>query len=307
MVIYGIWCYLPNGDRAVLPRYVHEFDVPAPTTDDTEPIEIVLNLTTPEMTEMEAAELWPWEVYGTVKNQVGQPLAGVRVHAHCGVGSAEVAETHSAADGSYRLQLAPSPYYDSTRIGKATVWKAWIQAVAPDMAEFTLNQQGDIGLIEVGDEPKPGSFRHHHLRSGFFVKRNEPFGPIDFVMTPEVKLEVEVLDTEGRPIVGRHVCFIVSAVGESCRSGKDANGIYRIERVPLGQLGKVSVASTSNLPTISSLPPMKFAEGGTYRITAQTAALETTDRRYDLTIRSATAADGEDVLEQILVGESATE
>jgi hypothetical protein len=138
------------------------------------------------------------------------------------------------------------------------------------------------------------------------VKRNEPFGPIDFVMTPEVKLEVELLDTEGQPILGRSVYFNVSAAGDSCRADNDVNGVYLIERVPLGQLGKISVASTANLPSIKSLPPMKFAEGGTYRIAAQTIALENTDRRYDLAIRSATAADGKDILEQILAGESAT-
>jgi hypothetical protein len=57
------------------------------------------------------------------------------------------------------------------------------------MAEFTFSQQGDVGLIEDGDEPSPDSFHHYRLRPGCFVKRNEPFGPIDFVMTPEVKLE----------------------------------------------------------------------------------------------------------------------
>ena len=221
MVIYGVWCYLPNGDRAVLPRYVHKLDVPAPTSEDAEPLKLLLDLTTPEMSEAEAAKLWPWEVYGTVKDRAGQPLAGVRVHAHCGVGSAEVAETHSAADGSYRLRLAASPYYSSDRIAKATVWKAWIQAAAPGMAEVTLSRQGDIGLIEDGDEPEPGSFRHHHLRSGYFVKRNEPFGPIDFVMTPEVELEVELIDTERRPIEGRHVSFRVDAATIAARTYKN--------------------------------------------------------------------------------------
>jgi hypothetical protein len=303
LVIYGVWCHLPNGDRAVLPRYVHEFDVPALTSEGAEPIELALDLTTPEMTDVEAAELWPWEVYGTVKDQAGQPLAGIRVHAHCGVGSAEVAETHSAADGSYRLRLASSPYYRSKRIGSATVAKAWIQADGPDMAEFTLSQQGDIGLIEDGDEPIPGSLRHHHLRPGFFVKRNEPFGPVDFVMTPEVKLEVELLDTEGRPIVGRYVSFMVDAVGDSRSAYKDASGIYRIDQVPVGQVGKISVAGTTDLPSIKWPRPMRFTEGGTYRIIAQTVALETTHRRFDLAIRSATDADGRDVLEQILVDE----
>jgi hypothetical protein len=259
------------------------------------------------MSEAEAARLWPWEVYGTVKDRAGQPLAGVRVHAHCGVGSAEVAETHSEADGSYRLRLAPAPYYSSRRIAKATVWKAWIQADGPGIAEFTVNQQGDVGLIEEGDEPGPGSFHHHHLRPGFFVKRNEAFGPIDFVMTPEVKLEIELLDTQRRPIEGRHVSFSVRAVGESRGADKDVNGIYPIDQVPAGQVGKISVASTTNRPTILPPPPMRFDEGGTYRITAQTVAQEATDRRFNLAIRSATDADGKDVLEQILVDENGTE
>lgn len=304
MAIYGIWCHLPNGDRAVLPRYVHEFDLPAPTTGGSEPVELVLNLMTPEMTDVESAEYWPWEVYGTVKNHMGRPLSSVRVHAHCGAGSAEVAETYSAVDGSYRLRLASTPYYDSDRIAKVTVAKAWVQATAPEMAEFTLNQQGDIGLIEEGDEPRPGSFRHHHLRSGYFVKRNEPFGPIDFVMTPAVTIEVELLNTEGHPIVGRQICFAVAAAGESRRSDKDVNGVYSIGEVPLGQRGKISVVGTTNQPSINSLPPMTFAERGTYRITAQAAAPIIVGRRNDLVIRSATAADGRDVLQKVLVGGS---
>ena len=187
------------------------------------------------------------------------------------------------------------------------MWKAWIQAGPPGLAEFTLSQQGDIGLIEEGEEPGPGSFHHHHLRPGFFVKRNEPFGPIDFVMTPEVKLEVELLDAQRRSIEGRHVSFVIPALGESRSVYKDVNGIYPIDQVPAGRVGKISVASTTNRPTITSPLPMRFAEGGTYRITAQTVAQEATDRRFHLAIRSAIDADGKDVLEQILVDENGTE
>jgi hypothetical protein len=259
------------------------------------------------MTESEAAELWPWEVYGTVKDRAGRPLQGVRVHAHCGVGSAEVADTYSAADGSYRLRLASAPYYPSPRIQGATVAKAWIQAAAPGMAEVTLSRQGDIGLIEHGDEPEPGSFRHHQLRSGYFVKRNEPFGPIDFVLAPEVELEVELLDSDREPIDKRHLSFRVDAADDSVRTYKSVDGVYRIRPVPAGQIGRISVASIGGSPSYNRPVRMKFAEGGRYRIVVQAVALKTKGRRFDLTICSATDADGKDVLEQILVDETGTE
>jgi hypothetical protein len=301
MVIYGVWCLLPNGDRAVLPRDVHEFEIP--TSEDAEVFEISLDLSTPEVTEAEAAELWPWQVFGTVRDQAGQPLAGVRVHAHCGVGSAEVAETYSAADGSYRLRLAPSPYYDPERVGDATVAKAWIQAGAPDLAEFTLNQQGDLGLIEEGEEPKPGSFHHHHLKDGCFAVRNEPFGPIDFVMAPEVRLEVRLLDAQDGPITGRHVSFIIDALSDSRSAYKDDSGVYLVDEVPIGRVGRVSAASTTNLPTIRFPAQMKFTRGGTYRITARAVGQETRPRGFNVEIRSATDGEGNDVLDQILVDE----
>jgi hypothetical protein len=255
------------------------------------------------MTEEEAAERWPWEVYGTVTDRVGKPLSGIRVHAHCGVGSAEVADTHSAADGSYRLRLARSTYYPADRIGGATVAKAWIQADAPEIAEFTLSQQGDIGLIEAGDAPDRGVSRHHHFRPGFFAKRNEPCGPIDFVMTPAATLEVELLDTEGQPITGRRASFWIRDVSDGSSAGEDGVGVYTIDQVPVGQVGRISVAGMTGLPIIRRGPPMVFHEGATYRIMAQTVSVETTPGRFDLTIRSATDAEGNDVLEQILAGD----
>ena len=47
-------------------------------------------------------------------------------------------------------------------------------------------------------------------------------------MTPEVKLEVELLDTQRQPIEGKHVSF--AAIDGYCTTYKDVNGVYSIDK-----------------------------------------------------------------------------
>jgi hypothetical protein len=124
-------------------------------------------------------------------------------------------------------------------------------------------------------------------------------------MVPKVKLEIDLLNTQGRPIRKRHISYAIEALDDSRSADRDPRGAYVIDDVPVGYVGRVSVASTTNLPSIRSASRMKFTEGGTYRITAQTEAWDTAARQFKLVIRAATDAQGNDVLDQILVDEEA--
>lgn len=294
MVLYGLWGQLPGGNMAVIPRHIIELDVDPRGPE--EPVEYLADLTTPELTEEQARKIWPWEVYGKVADQQGQSLEGVEVHAHCGSGSAEVALTHSKADGTYRLRLAPSPFYGSERIRNATVANAWIQAVGPGLAESSLCRQGDLGLIEEGKEPS--SFHHRRLRRGSLVKRNEPFGPVDFVMTPDIQLEVTLLDTEEKPITDRRIGFQIDSIDDGRDAPNARNGVYHIDRVPVGQAITFYVVGTTNKPNIKRSAPVLITEGGRYQVTLQTIAIDGSTE-FDLAVTSVINAEGEDVLESV--------
>ncbi len=164
---------------------------------------------------------------------------------------------------------------------------------------MSLCRQGDLGLIEEGEEPT-SSFYHRRLEPGRFVKRNKPFGPVDFVMGPEIQFEVTLLNTKGKPMTDRSISFRI----DNNHSTKNPyaqharNGVFHIDGVPTGQTGKFSVWGSGSKPSIKRSPPIHITESGKYQVTLQTKRIDGSNQ-FDLAVTSIINAEGEDVLDLV--------
>ena len=114
-----------------------------------------------------------------------------------------------------------------------------------------------------------------------------------------MKLVVELHDTEGNPITNRSLSLYFHDLKDSCFVHKAVDGVYLINQVPLGRTGRLSAGGTPGPPHFNRSVPLQFTSGGPYHIKLQAVATEGS-KRFDLALRSATDADGDDVLKSIV-------
>lgn len=141
----------------------------------------------------------PFSVYGIVTDEAGKPMAGVKVSAHCGVGTLRrTGETLSGADGKYTLYFGAGMHFrrdGASRASYVGLQSATIYATRDGFYERDLCEQGALGMAE--DAPKDGA--PSFVNPDLLVLPDKPFR-VDFVMVPAARVRIQLLDESGKPM-----------------------------------------------------------------------------------------------------------
>ena len=184
--------------------------------------------------EEKIAKQSPWVLVGRVTDGQGQPIEGVTMQAHCGIGTlCETGSAETDRNGRYTLRFSPGIQEISLKAGEAPVnlQAATIRASKPGFVEKNLCRQGNLSMADrlpPPDYPKWG-------KSGGPVLPNQPIS-LDFVLVPAATIDVELFDGEEKPIAKKIMSLSGKDLPPSCSvldEGKtDAQGEFRFKDVP---------------------------------------------------------------------------
>jgi hypothetical protein len=175
-------------------------------------------------------------VHGLITDQANQPLAGVEVRAHAGIGSLrQTGAATTDASGRYALRFGPGILMldgeeDSQGVG---VQAATISPRRDGWYEVNLHRQGNLAMAE---KPLDEEAKKTWGGYGGVVLPREPHR-LDFVMAKGATIEGRLVNDFGRPIAGERVSLDgddlppSSSVLDQVETGSD--GSFRIEGVPL--------------------------------------------------------------------------
>lgn len=200
----------------------------------------------------------PWRVFGKVVDQLGQPLSGVGVKAHCGMGTLfETGSDLTGADGSFDFRFGPGIFGNKKIVQAATI------SVSMDgHVEENLHRQG--GLVAAFEKPT-GEIGWGASEAELFL----PWKPIEltFVMVKAISFKGSVIDQDGKRKAG----LKLSLKGENqppSQSGvafatTDEHGGYVFSGVPAGYEYQILVRPAERgSPWLAwATSPMKFIHG----------------------------------------------
>ncbi len=202
----------------------------------------------------------PWIANGTVTGADGKPLAGVTVHAHCGVGT--LRETGSAVtdtDGKYELRFGPGIWFKD----KKGVQAATISIDLDGYFEKNLYRQGDkVAAYELPE----GDIGWGDKKPEDVFLPNQP-QRIDFVMLPATRIRGMVVDADGNRPAGVRVSLTgdelppSSNVVDEVRTNE--NGEFEIGNIPTGYKFQIMVEpAKAQSPWLAwASPPIEFRKG----------------------------------------------
>lgn len=178
-----------------------------------------------------ASEVPPWCVTGRITDRDGQPLAGVEVRAHCGMGTLfQTGAAPTGADGKYRLQFGPGIQFQGDHSG---LQAATISPHKSGWIETNLHRQGDLLMAArppAEDEQVWGSGR-------VIVYPNQPVR-LDFVLAPAGAIRGRVVDAGGAPLAACTVELDAEALPPSSSVLEflktDEHGRFEFREVPPG-------------------------------------------------------------------------
>lgn len=179
--------------------------------------------------EKEAARR-PWSAFGKVTDANGNPLQGVSITAHCGMGSLrQTGSTKSDASGNYELRFGPGFWSENKSLVQAAT-------ISPNLAghfEKNLHRQGDLiaafeknAEVAWGDKTADDLFLPGQPRE------------INFVMIPSVTIRGVIEDDQGNRPEGLRVSLKGPELPPSCsvaaNTTTNARGEYELRDVPTG-------------------------------------------------------------------------
>ena len=273
--------------------------------------EITLPIIKALMTEEAIAQRWRWVVQGRVTDEKGQPVEGASVWVHSGYGTCfRTGITETGKDGQYTLRFGPGAMMSSPKPGEVPIGQlvASVSVHKPGFTEKNLSRQGGRSMANRLPTPE-----EEKLGASTLWGKTKPILPndpvtIDFVMVPAATVDVELVDAEGKPVSAPEKSLGLS--GETrppgcsvLKSGEKADGEYfHVEDVPPDYAWWFYL-NTEPRKKIRT-PEMTFSQAETYRVQLQTAK-RASDDEY-LEVVSVKNAQGEDVREQVLAGNTPT-
>jgi beta-lactamase regulating signal transducer with metallopeptidase domain len=211
-------------------------------------------------------------VHGTVTGGDGNPMPGVEVVAHSGIGTLKhTGAATTGPDGTYRLEFD----YGMHIAGGGFVVACFF-ASKPGYYEQNLCRHADLAMGEVRPEkqdewPAPDKV----------IVRGES-RRIDFAMLPAAKVLVKVVDSNGAPLVNHSLDVrgdeLPPASSVLFDKPTDADGIVEFE-MPCKRFWFVLQKEIDGHPAETASLPINFATAGDYNLKLTfNPALEVTDR-----------------------------
>jgi Tol biopolymer transport system component len=193
-------------------------------------VEVPLKAT--PLTEQQLDERWPFSVRGIVRDGNGNPMAGVEMRAHTGIGTLMLTGTAlTGSDGRYVLRFGPGMAL--MRGGRSTVGlqAATISAHRQGYFEKDLGRHGNLAMSD--ERPEPDDFK------GFadVVLPGQP-KQLDFVMVSAVRAAGTLVDADGKPLGGYRMSLTGELLPPSSgvlKSGTtDSAGRFEFRDIPDG-------------------------------------------------------------------------
>jgi len=262
--------------------------------------EVTLPMRAARLSEEQITRRWPWSVVGRVTDGKGNPVEGVTVRAHCGMGTLrQTGITETGKDGRYTLRFSPGAFMFPGKPGEMPVnlQAATISVSKPGFVEKNLHRQGDLTMANrppPSDHPKRGS-------AGGPVLPGRPV-TVDFVLVPALAMDGELLDAEGKPIAAEPLWIGGKELPPSSsvlRSGRtDGQGRFRFEDVPPGYAWWFSLRRGGPGRVIRSLP-LTFPQAQPYHVRLRLRRDVPSGLNF-LEVLSVANAKGEDVSSQVV-------
>ena len=167
------------------------------------PVAATAPLSPVQLAQAEIDKRWPFVVEGTVTDGDGNPMPGVTVTAHAGMGTLfPVGSAASAKDGTYELRFGPGVHFLNEKTGQ---WEIGTQPaiIRPEKEGFyeaSLNSRGG-NIVLAGSEPLEGD-RADASRE--IIYANKPH-TLDFVMARAARVTVSLHGPSDKPIADQPV------------------------------------------------------------------------------------------------------
>jgi len=175
-------------------------------------------------------------VKGRVVDEQGNGLGGVKITAHCGMGTLQgTGETFSGVDGSYTLRFGPGMWMADSNTGP---WHIGFQAVTISPAKHgyfdaNLNRQGDLLMSD--HLPAQGEKTGWKVDTNKLVLPDRPL-ELNFVLLPAAKITGRLHDENGASLTNWDVRLVGEQLPPSSdvfdETDTDAEGHFQLADLP---------------------------------------------------------------------------
>lgn len=207
------------------------------------------------LTVAEQAERWPFAVEGMVRDGDGRAMDGVQIHVHAGIGSLkQTGQGVSNEQGQFLVRFLPGIYAQGGVVAQPAV----VYAHKRGYYEANLSRQGDLTMAD--RPPLPGEEDGVKV-----VVPGQPYR-LEFTMLPAARVEGELVDVAGQPLVGRQLWLDgeqLPPASSVLASGKtDEQGRFLFHDVPLKRFWLGVREGTGEVAS----EPISLSEAKTYHL-----------------------------------------
>ena len=170
----------------------------------------------------------PWQVVGTVTDENGEPIAGVSVKSHCGMGTLrQTGGDVTDKNGKFDFRFGPGIWSSSKKLLQA----ATISVSLAGYVEKNLHRQGDLVAALEKPDDLWGKTEEQLFLPGKTIELN-------FVMVKAVTLSGTVVDKDGKRRAGLKIALKGKDQPPSWSGAgfatTDEKGRYELKNVPPG-------------------------------------------------------------------------